>query len=151
MGETELATPEVESIPESVESESSQTDTSSKSWIFILVGVIVLGGLIALVILLLQPGNSNFASQLRDVFIILMALVSIVIGISLVILVIQLAILTNLLQNEIKPILKATNETANTLKGTATFISDNLSEPVIVINEFMAVAKKFFQLIRFKK
>jgi len=46
-----------------------------------------------------------------------MAFESLIIGVTLVILMIQLATLINLLQNEIKPILNSTNETVNTLKG----------------------------------
>jgi hypothetical protein len=71
-----------------------------------------------------------------------------IIGIALVILITQLALLTNLLQNEIKPILKTTNETVNTLHGTVIFLSDNISEPVIKLNEYLAAIKKFFELVR---
>ena len=49
-----------------------------------------------------------------------------------------MARLINLLQNEIKPILYSTNETVSTLRGTAAFLSDNLAEPVIKLNEYLA-------------
>ena len=61
-----------------------------------------------------------------------------IIGLVLVILVVQLAQLTNLLQTEIKPILDSTNDTVSTLRGTAKFLSDNLNEPVIKLNEYLA-------------
>jgi hypothetical protein len=77
-----------------------------------------------------------------------MALESLVIGLVLIILVVQLARLINLLQNEIKPILDSTNETVNTLRGTTTFMSDNLVEPVIKLNEYLAGFQKFMKLIR---
>jgi hypothetical protein len=77
-----------------------------------------------------------------------MALESLVIGVVLVILVVQLAILINLLQNEIRPIIHSTNDTVNTLRGTVVFLSDNLAEPVIKLNEYLAAAKRFFELLR---
>ena len=76
-----------------------------------------------------------------------MALESLIIGIVLVILIVQLAVLINLIQNEIKPIMQATNETVNTLKGTSTFISNNIAEPVIKLNEYLAGFKKLLDLL----
>jgi hypothetical protein len=75
-----------------------------------------------------------------------MALESLLIGAALVVLIIQLASLINLLQNEVKPILKSTTETVNTLRGTTEFLSENLVEPVIKLNSYMAGLKKFFDL-----
>jgi len=91
--------------------------------------------------------NPAETTRLRDIFIIFMALEALVIGVALTILMIQLAILINLLQNEIKPILYSTNETVNTLRGTASFLSDNLSEPIIKLNEYMAGFKKLLDLL----
>ena len=70
---------------------------------------------------------------------------------TLVILIIQLARLINLLQNEIKPILDSTNRTVSTMRGTVTFISDNLTEPVVKLNEYFAAFSevgKFFKTLR---
>jgi amino acid permease len=114
-------------------------------------GFIVLALIVGFAYFLLLPQNggpNGATSRIRDVFIIFMALEASVIGIALVILIIQLATLINLLQNEIKPILNSTNDTVNTLRGTVTFLSDNLAEPVIKLNEYMAAAKKFIDLIR---
>jgi predicted PurR-regulated permease PerM len=80
-----------------------------------------------------------------------MALMMFVIGIALVVLIVQLADLTNLLKNEVKPIINSTNDTVNTLKGTVRFMSDNLTEPVIKLNESLASMKKIAELFRFKK
>jgi hypothetical protein len=120
----------------------------SKKNLYLLIGAVVL------LILLLGTGlffllraSPAEASHVRDIFIIFMALESLIIGIALVVLVIQLAVLINLLQNEIKPILNSTNETVNTLRGTATFLSDNLAEPVIKLNEYVAVIKRLVDLL----
>ena len=98
--------------------------------------IILLVLVIATTAYLLQPTTDT--AKIRDVFIIYMGLTSMLTGITLVILMIQLARLINLLQNEIKPILDSTNETVNHLRGTTTFLSDNLTEPVIKLNEYMA-------------
>jgi hypothetical protein len=76
-----------------------------------------------------------------------MALESLFLGLTLVILIIQLARLINLLQNEIAPILESTNETVNTLRGTSEFLSDNLVEPVIKMNERAAGVTQALRII----
>lgn len=109
--------------------------------------LVIVGGLIAFAVFLLT-GNANTTAVIRDVFIIFMALESLVIGLVLIVLVFQLARLTNLLQNEIKPILDSTNETVSTLRGTTKFLSDNLAEPVIKLNEYLAGLQSFLKLVR---
>lgn len=107
-------------------------------------GIVLLAVIVGAVFLLLRPSTDT--ARVRDVFIIFMALESIVIGLALVILLVQLARLINLLQNEIKPIMNSTNETVSTLRGTTQFLSDNLVEPVMKMNEYLA---GFSHLIRF--
>jgi hypothetical protein len=103
----------------------------------IIVGILIILALIILAIwFLLQPSSPT--DRIRDIFIIFMALESLLLGLALVILIIQLARLINLLQNEIKPILDSTNETVSTLRGTSAFLSDNLVGPVIKMNEYLA-------------
>jgi hypothetical protein len=121
-------------------------DSSRKVMIGAAVGaVVLLVVVIAAVIFLLQPNTDT--ARIRDVFIIFMALVSILIGFTLVILIAQMARLLNLLQNEIKPILDSTQETAAHLRGTTVFLSDNLVEPVIKLNEYMAGFSEFAKLV----
>ena len=111
--------------------------------------VIFLAVVIGFVYLLVQPGTDT--GKIRDIFIIFMAVESLLIGFALVILIVQLAQLINLLQNEIKPIIHSTNETVNTLRGTAVFLSDNLTEPVMKLNEFLAALKQFREILGFTK
>ena len=68
---------------------------------------------------------------IRDISIIVLALVTIIIGLFLVILVFQLQSLIALLRDEIKPILSSTNQTVSTVRGTTTFLSDSLVKPMI--------------------
>jgi membrane protein implicated in regulation of membrane protease activity len=103
--------------------------------------------LILVTFVLLMRAPAMVVAQLRDVFIIFLALQSLLIGLALVILMIQLARLLNLLQNEIKPILESTNETVSNLRGTTTFLSDNVVEPVIRLNEYLAGLTQFLAII----
>ena len=114
--------------------------------ILIVAGVVILVLIIAAAVLLIRADNETTA-RVRDVFIIFMALKSIVIGAALVILIVQLATLINLLQNELKPIIKSTNETVHTLRGTVVFISDNLTEPIIRLNSALAGMKHVLDLL----
>ncbi len=105
-------------------------------WVIIAFVVLLLMTIGALVFLFTAPPET--VVRIRDVFIIFMAIQSILTGLVLVILIVQLARLTNLIQNEIKPILYSTNETVSTLRGTAAFLSENVTEPVIKLNEYLA-------------
>lgn len=106
--------------------------------------LILLAGMVAAIIALTR--NPDVATNVRDIFIIFMAFESLIIGAALVILVIQIAGLINLLQNEVKPILQSTSDTVNTLRGTTEFLSENLVEPVIKLNSYLAGLRKFFDL-----
>jgi amino acid permease len=95
--------------------------------------------------------DAGVTENIRDIFIIFMALISIVIGAALVVLIVQIASLINLLNNEIKPILDATNETIATLRGTTEFLSANLVEPVVKLNSYLAGLTKALEMIGLKK
>lgn len=114
--------------------------------------LLVVGAVWAAFALISRP---DLAASVRDVFIIFMALEFMVIGVALVVLIFQLAVLTNMLQHEIKPILDSTNETVNTLRGTTAFLSENLVEPVVKLNSYLAavaqVADSLGMLGRFGK
>jgi hypothetical protein len=121
---------------------------SQKNMIIALVVVMVIIILLVAATVWMLTASTETTAKVRDVFIIFMALESLVIGVALVVLVVQLATLINLLQNEIKPIINTTNETVNTLRGTVVFLSENLSEPVIKMNSYLAGLKQFFEVIR---
>ncbi len=91
--------------------------------------------------------NPATTTVIRDIFIIFMAIESSFIGLALVILMIQVARLTNLLQHEIKPILQNTNDTITTVRSTAMFVSENLVDPVMKLNSYIAALGKLFELI----
>jgi hypothetical protein len=97
---------------------------------------------------LMQPSAPT--DKIRDVFIIVVALESLVIGVAMIVLIIQLASLINLLQNEVKPILQATTETVNALRGTAEFLGENVVEPVIKLNGYLAGLRRMLELMGIK-
>ena len=142
---------EQEPVESFSEMDSEPTKSKSKLWIIILCAVILLGLIVTGIFFLTQAGPSA-TSQVRDIFIIFLTLESFVIGVALVILVVQVSTLVNLVQNEIKPILKSTTETVNTLKGTTQFLSQNLVDPVIKVNSYTAGIRRLFDLVNiFKK
>jgi divalent metal cation (Fe/Co/Zn/Cd) transporter len=114
-----------------------------------LFGILLLAALIFSTYWLLT--NADKTSTIRDIFIIFLGFEFLLIGIALIILIIQLARLINLLQNEVKPILDSTNEMVNTLRGTTAFLSDNLVEPVMKLNEVIAGFQRLLQILSLMK
>jgi hypothetical protein len=73
----------------------------------------------------------EITATIRDVAIIVLAVESIVIGILLAFLSLQVYLLVRLIRDEIKPMLDSTNETVNTVRGTTVFVSETVVSPVI--------------------
>jgi len=138
--------PQPEEVPTSQEAERRQRNIVT----IIIVGIVVLLILLGIAIyFLLQPTTPT--DRIRDVFIIVVALESLVIGVALIVLIVQLASLINLLQNEVRPILTATSETVNNLRGTAEFLGENVVEPVIKLNGYLAGMNRVIELMGIKK
>ena len=140
---------ELRELPAPEEDAAEKARLRKQRWnmVGMIIGAVILLAAIVVAIIFLARSPAA-AANVRDIFIIFMALESLLIGAALVVLIIQLASLINLLQNEVKPILKSTSETVNTLRGTTEFLSENLVEPVIKLNSYMAGFKKFFDLFR---
>src|SRR5689334_8109164 len=129
---------------------SQQDQKMKRIMIGVIIGVIVLLVLLGLAIFfLLQPATPT--DKIRDVFVIIVALESLIIGVAVIVLIVQLASLINLLQNEVRPILTATNETVNNLRGTAEFLGENVVEPVIKLNGYLAGMNRVIELMGIKK
>ena len=112
-------------------------------------GIIFIALIILLVFLLLQPGVPTEA--IKNVFIIFLAVEMLIVGIAVVVLAVQVATLVNLLQNEVRPMLNSTNDTINNLRGTTEFLSENLVEPVIQLNGYLASLKRMLELMGLNK
>jgi len=80
--------------------------------------------------------------QVRDVAIIVLAVESIVVGVLIAILTIQVYRLVKMLREEVAPILEATQETVGTGKGTATFLSNNVVSPVVTVAGYVSGVRR---------
>jgi hypothetical protein len=99
----------------------------------ILVGAVLL--ILAIIFLLRNPTTTE---TVRDLFIIVLALESLVIGTLLVVLVYQLIVLIKMLRNDVKPMLESTQETLNTIKGTTTFVSQRVTKPAMAASSYVS-------------
>src|ERR1044072_2611751 len=136
--------------PEKVAEPSPQDQQTRRIMIGVIIGIVVLLVLLGVAIFfLLQPATPT--DKIRDIFIIVVALESLFIGVAVIVLIVQLASLINLLQNEVRPILTATNETVNHLRGTAEFLGENMVEPVIKLNGYLAGVNRVIELMGIKK
>ncbi len=148
-----MTTPAPETPELTVVEEAQQREAERRQRTIVITAVIVLvvliAGIVAAIIGLLQPNTPT--DKIRDIFIIFMALESLLIGVALVVLIVQFASLINLLQNEVRPILDATNETVNHLRGTAEFLGENVVEPVIKLNGYLAGMQRMLELLGVKK
>lgn len=101
------------------------------TFIIVMVIFLLLSALLIFLMITLQPETTGL---IRDIAIVIFALESLLIVISLILLIVQLSILVNLTQTEIKPILTTTKETVNNVKGTVVFLGNHMAEPVIKTN-----------------
>ena len=156
-----MATPSPESTPThapqptpeqlAAQREAERQQRAVVTWGVIFL-VLILGGIITAIVLLMRPETPvEQVGRIRDIFLIFMALESLLIGVALIVLVVQIASLINLLQNEVRPILKATNETVNNLRGTAEFLGENVVEPVIKLNSYLAGLQRVLELMGIKR
>jgi amino acid permease len=151
MSETPITPPSPSSTTPNVAAEEAEAQRKQRQ---IVVGgtifaVLLLIGVVAAIYGLMLPGTPT--DKIRDIFIIFMALESLIIGAALVVLIVQIATLINLLNNEIKPMLEATNETIANLRGTTEFLSENLVEPVVKLNSYVAGLQKMLDIFSLKK
>ena len=78
------------------------------------------------------------SATIRDIAIILLAIQILVVNLLLALLIWQVWRMIKMIQTEVKPILRDTQETIGTVRGTAAFVSDNVVEPVVRTNRGMA-------------
>lgn len=69
-------------------------------------------------------------ATVRDLAIILLAVESLLVGVVLILLVWQVASLSRMLRQEIKPILDSVRETMGSVRGTTTLISETVVAPL---------------------
>lgn len=82
-----------------------------------------------------------FTAVLRDISIIVLAFATLVTCIFLAILLLQLQSLIVLLRDELQPLLKSISETAGTVRGTTTFVSDAVVTPMIAVASYASAVR----------
>ncbi len=114
----------------------------------IFVVVVLISLVVATVVMLKDPAQTE---TIRDIVIVFLAAESVVFGLVLVILIVQVARLTALIENELRPILESTNETLGTLRGTTQFLSRNMVNPVIRVNSSVAALRRALGVFRVRR
>jgi hypothetical protein len=129
------------------------TAKNLKNRILIFLGILLLLALLALVLfaVVAMVNNPVKTETIRDIMIIFLAIEFSIISLVLIILIVQLALLTELLRNEVSPILKSTNETLANVRGTSEFLSNNLVKPVVKVNSSFAAMRRALDIIRFRR
>jgi hypothetical protein len=155
---TQAPVPPTPATPEAVEPSPAELRARR----LLIIGLVVAGlFLISVVVLLVflsvdayQAGSVGMVSPgaivvglLRDAAIIFVAFETLLIGILLVILMIQLQSLVVLMRDEIKPMLEAANETLATVRGTTQFVSHNVVSPVVKWSGYLAGLRRIVREI----
>ncbi len=116
------------------------------------IGVLILAALILVVYLLLQ--NPALTANIRDIVVILTAIVlivmSLVISVLLVILLYRLQELMHFLRAELVPILTETQKAAKAVYGTTLFMSDSVAKPAIKAAGFVSRMQRMAQAVNTK-
>lgn len=120
----------------------TENKKNSKGILIAIVSTIVLAVLVYLLSL-----NPLITENIRDIFIIFLAFFTILIGIAVVVLVVQVSKLINMVNNEIKPMVDSTNQTLRELQNTTRFVGNNLVEPVVKLNSYVAGLQKAVDLL----
>ncbi len=115
---------------------------------FAAAGVVLLAAIGAAIYALVAFDRSQqVTAVLRDIAIIVLALTTIIIGLLLALLLFQLQSLVALLRNEIRPILESANQTARTVRGTTTFVSDAVVTPVVSAASFLTAVRQTIRVL----
>ncbi len=119
--------------------------------------MVILGGVVLVLPVLLIALWAYFTARsdpataslhvgiMRDILLTALALEGVLIVLAVVILILQGAVLFNLLRSDVKPMLQNLQETFTTAKGSAQFVGENLASPLIKAGGFFAGASVFLR------
>jgi hypothetical protein len=151
--------PEQEARPPGPAADATGASSGAKTSRFILAAAIL--GILAILILIaaaLAAALTDAAAWapvieiLRDVFLLILLIESILVIAALAILMLQVAGFLIMLKTEAKPILDNARETTRVSKATAQFINSNAVDPLIQIKSFLSGLLAFLrELIRIRK
>ena len=132
------------------EETGAPTDTRRGVYTFLAVSVLLMMIIATVVAVIAMINNPAETETIRDIVIIFLALEFSIIGIVLIVLIIQLSLLTELLRNEIAPMLKSSNDALANVRGTTQFLSDNLAQPVIRASASVNALREALRFLRFR-
>lgn len=142
-------------------SEESSAERRARRWFIagaVIAALLLIGLVVVMVFLSINayqaaradvgpsPGGVVVA-LLRDAAIVFVAFETLIIGVLLIILMLQLQSLIVLLRDEIRPMLEAANETMTTVRGTTKFVSHNVVSPVMKWSSNLAGARRILREI----
>jgi hypothetical protein len=117
--------------------------------VVVLVAVLMAGVILFGVFMFRSPAT---AATLRDIFLVVLGVQSMIIGllliavlVSLVYLVLKLYDLVHLVQTELRPIMQQADDTVRTVRSRAVFISDSAVKPVIEVMACVAAVKSIIR------
>ena len=141
-----MALPAPENGETAASSKRKQIALIAGGVVFVL--ILLIAVILATVVMLRDPARTE---TIRDIVIIFLAAEAVVFGLVLVILIVQVARLTALIENELRPILESTNETLGTLRGTTQFLSRNAVSPVIRVTSSVAALRRALSVFRVRR
>lgn len=113
---------------------------------FVLAGILVLGVLVLPIILaFVSPGSGSWLVNVRDMSIIYASLFMCVGALLFIAMTALLAMIAFLIRDHIVPAIDKLNDTAKTVKGTATFVSESVVAPIIKVAGAAAGARAMVQ------
>ena len=124
-------------------------ESKKKNFQIALIGILVVVIVLLVVMCYLLFNAPEATAIIRDISIIILALESIVVLLLLGVVIGMLWWLIQTLEKKITPILDTTNETVsnvsetvNTVRGTATFVSDTVVSPIIKVVSYASGVKR---------
>jgi hypothetical protein len=144
-----------------VADELSPAELRAKRWLIVgaaIAGLFLVGMVVLLVLLSIDAYRAAYSgagpspgavvvSLLRDAAIVFVAFETLLIGILLIVLMLQVQSLVVLLRDEIKPMLEMANETLSTVRGTTQFVSHNVVSPVIKWSGYLSGLRRIVKEI----
>lgn len=119
-----------------------QVKRANRNAIIAAVVVSVLLGLLTIVLIYLLTLDPLRTANIRDIVIILAAIVlmfmSVVIGVLLVVLIYRLQELTHFMRAELVPLILQVSQAVRSVSGTTRLVSDNIARPTIKVASFVA-------------
>jgi hypothetical protein len=140
--------------PVSTEGESNVNESEKKNFQIALIAILVVVIVLLAVMCYLLFTSPTQTAIIRDISVIVLALESIVVLLLLGVVIGMLWWLIHTLERKITPILDTANETVgnvsetvNTVRGTATFMSDTVVSPVIKVVSYASGVKRAVQTL----